>query len=80
MKSNTAKFQSSQPALKRTFTEAEAASYTGMSRSFLRQDRMNGQRENRTHGPKYIRIGRSIRYLIEDLDAWLNQFRCASDE
>jgi len=32
--------------------------------------------ENRTPGPRYIRIGsRAIRYLVEDLDAWLEQFR-----
>ena len=56
---------------KRAISEAQAAHYLGMSRSFLRQDRMNGQRENRTPGPRFIRIGKRIRYLIDDLDAWL---------
>ena len=61
---------------KRGFTEEQAAEYLGVSRSFLRQDRMNGVREHRTPGPKYIRMGkRAIRYLKEDLDAWLNQWR-----
>lgn len=55
--------------------EKDAAEYIGMSRSFLRQDRMNGFRENRTPGPKFLKIGRSIRYLKEDLDEWLNQHR-----
>lgn len=60
---------------KRSFTEREAAEYIGMSCSFLRQDRMNGFRENRTPGPNYIRIGRAIRYLIEELDRWLENYK-----
>ncbi len=58
-----------------TLTERQAAHYIGMSQSFLRQDRMNGIRENRTPGPKFLKIGRSVRYLREDLDAWLFQHR-----
>jgi len=47
-----------------------------MSRSFLRQGRMNGDREGRTPTPPYLKIGsRSVRYLKEDLDNWLEQFR-----
>lgn len=60
---------------KRVFKEIEAASYICMSRSFLSQDRVNGTLKNRTPGPKFIKIGRSIRYLKEDLDLWLNQQR-----
>lgn len=60
---------------KRSYTEKEAAEYIGMSRSFLRQDRMNGIRKNRTPGPSYVRIGRTIRYLREELDKWLNQYK-----
>jgi len=58
-------------ATKRAMSEIEAAQYISMSRSFLRQDRMNGIRHNRTPGPRYVRIGRRIRYLKDDLDAWL---------
>ena len=59
-----------------TLTEQQAALYIAMSRSFLRQGRMNGDREGRTPTPPYLKIGsRSVRYLIEDLDAWLEQFR-----
>ncbi|QXE92449.1 helix-turn-helix domain-containing protein [Geomonas subterranea] len=62
-------------AVKRGFTEAEAADYIAMSRSFLRQSRMNGDLKGRVPGPRYIRIGRrAIRYLREDLDAWLEMF------
>ena len=60
---------------KRGFTEREAANYIGMSPSYLRQDRANGIRENRTPGPPYIKAGRNIRYLKEDLDAWLETYR-----
>ncbi|WP_196140628.1 AlpA family transcriptional regulator [Aliikangiella sp. G2MR2-5] len=59
---------------KRAFSEAEASQYIGMSRSYLRQSRMEGHRESRTPAPPFIKIGRSVRYLIEDLDNWLNQF------
>ena len=60
---------------KRSYTEEEASIYTGMSRSFLRQSRMNGTLEERVPGPIYIKVGsRAIRYLKEDLDAWLDTF------
>lgn len=64
---------------KRGFSEKEAAAYIGMSRAFLRQDRMNGARKKRTRGPKPIRIGRAIRYLKEELDAWLDKFYQADE-
>lgn len=57
------------------YTEKEASEYTGMSRSFLRQDRMNGIRVNRTPGPKFLKLGRSIRYLKDDPDKWLLHHR-----
>lgn len=60
---------------KRSMTEKEAAEYIGMSCSFLRQDRANGIRENRTPGPDYIKIGRAVRYLREELDKWLEAYK-----
>lgn len=60
---------------KHILTEKEAANYITMSQSFLRQDRMNGVRKNRTPGPKFLKIGRSIRYLKEDLDSWLFHYK-----
>lgn len=57
---------------KKLLTEKEAAFYITMSRSFFRQDRMNGLRKNRMRGPKPIRLGRSVRYLREELDRWIN--------
>lgn len=59
---------------KRALTEIEASEYIGMSRSFLRQSRMDGNRESRTPAPPFIKIGRSVRYLLEDLDSWLDNF------
>ncbi len=58
---------------KRAFSEKEASLYICMSRSFLRQARMNGTLSQRTPGPRFIRIGRSIRYLKDDLDRWLDK-------
>lgn len=58
-----------------TLTEKEAAEYIGMSRSFLRKDRMDGIRENRTPGPQFLKLGKSVRYLKEDLDVWLLRHR-----
>lgn len=58
----------------RVLSELEAAKYIGMSRSFLAQSRMQGNRENRTPAPPFIKIGRSVRYLIDDLDLWLDNF------
>jgi len=56
-------------------TEKEASKYIRMSRSFLSQDRMNGYREGRTKGPRYMKLGRSIRYHKDDLDEWLSKNR-----
>jgi len=58
----------------KALTEIEASQYICMSRSFLRQARMDGNRENRTPAPPFIKIGRSVRYLREDLDTWLDSF------
>lgn len=60
---------------KRALNEQETALYIGMSRSFLRQSRMEGPRANRTIAPPFIKIGRAVRYLKEDLDNWLNSQR-----
>jgi predicted DNA-binding transcriptional regulator AlpA len=55
-------------------TEPEAARYIAYSVPFLRLTR----RENR--GPAFIRIGRSIRYRIADLDAWMAAHRVTTRE
>lgn len=60
---------------KRVLTEQETSHYIGMSRSYLRQARMNGHRLSHTPAPPFIKIGRSVRYLREDLDSWLSDFQ-----
>jgi len=63
------------PQNQRLLTEKQAAPYIGMSRSFLRQSRMTGRRKNRTAGPPFLKIGRKVLYLAEDLDTWLLEHR-----
>ena len=48
-----------------TVAEPDAAHYIGYSPAALRVWR----RENR--GPSFIRAGRSIRYRVADLEAWM---------
>jgi len=66
---------SGRPPRHRLLTEKQAAPYIGMSRSFLRQSRMNGKRQNRTAGPPFLKIGRKVLYLADDLDDWLLEHR-----
>ncbi len=60
---------------KRLLNEQETARYISMSRSFLRTARMDGPVGNRTVAPPFIRIGRSVRYAIDDLDSWIAENR-----
>lgn len=57
---------------KQSFTEVEAATFIGMSRSYLRKARIGLFDHHPTPPPKFIRVGtRGIRYLKQDLEAWL---------
>ena len=49
----------------RTMREQEAAEYLGMSVKTLQAWRFYNK------GPKYLKISRSVRYLREDLDTFL---------
>jgi predicted DNA-binding transcriptional regulator AlpA len=60
---------------KRGLTEAEAAKYIGMSTHFLRLGRQDGRVGNRTPPPPHVKIGRAVRYLLDDLDKWLEERR-----
>ena len=51
--------------------DPEASTYIGMSQSWLRQSRVTGNPD----APPFIKIGRAVRYLRKDLDAWLEQRR-----
>lgn len=59
----------------RLISEEQAATYLGMSRQFLRKSRMDGNRANHTDAPPFVRIGRLIRYSVDDLDAWIDAHR-----
>jgi predicted DNA-binding transcriptional regulator AlpA len=54
---------------------AVAAAYVGISKSSLAHGRIYGRRKNRIPPPPFIKIGRSVKYLKEDLDNWLLQHR-----
>jgi hypothetical protein len=55
-------------------TEREASHYINLTVAYLRKARQQGR------GPAYLRIGRTIRYRIEDLDAWLLAHRVKTRE
>jgi predicted DNA-binding transcriptional regulator AlpA len=55
--------------------EREAAEYTGLSTSTLRQGRMNGLRQRRCPTPAFVKLGKAIRYKPEDLDAFIEANR-----
>ena len=44
---------------------AEAAAHVGLSPSTLEKRRLNG------NGPVFLKLGRSVRYRLSDLDAWI---------
>jgi predicted DNA-binding transcriptional regulator AlpA len=46
-----------------------AAHYVGLSESLLEKRRCNGD------GPIYSQIGKAVRYLVSDLDAWMQANR-----
>jgi excisionase family DNA binding protein len=54
---------------KRYFTNNEAAMYLGLGRQTLPKFRLTGG------GPPFLKIGRSVRYALEDLDAWAKGHR-----
>jgi predicted DNA-binding transcriptional regulator AlpA len=51
--------------LKRYLNPIEASEYVGVSSSWLAKLRLYGG------GPRYSKIGRSVRYSTDELDAWL---------
>jgi len=57
----------------KAFDTRRAAVYIGMSTWFLRAARTRGG-----DAPAHINIGRSVRYLKDDLDRWLSLKRSKS--
>jgi len=60
---------------RRVMNEKAAAIYLDMSVSWLRQSRMDCNRGNRTAAPPFVRVGRAVKYLRDDLDTWLKKNR-----
>lgn len=56
---------------RRALTDRETSAYIGMSTSWLRQSRVTGNPD----APPFVKIGRAVRYLRNDLDAWLEKRR-----
>lgn len=56
--------------------EKQAAEYIGMSVSYLQHDRCYG---NKNPGPPYLKLGRSIRYRLSDLNDWLERHLICTD-
>jgi excisionase family DNA binding protein len=46
-------------------TTKDAAAYVGLSEGTLEKLRLTGE------GPTYLKLGRAVRYVAADLDAWL---------
>ena len=61
--------------IQRALNETDAARYVGMSLAYLRMARLTGDLKNRTPGPEFLKIGRTVRYLLDDLDLWLEKHR-----
>jgi hypothetical protein len=51
--------------------EAQAAEFIGMSIAFLQAGRSRGVIGKRTATPAFLKLGRSIKYDVVDLQAWL---------
>ena len=56
----------------RVLREPDAAEYIGVSVSYLRQSR---SRAARCDGPPFVKQGRTVGYLVDDLDTYLEKHR-----
>ena len=70
LKVNAAAVNSREPLLK----PEEAGEYLGFTPGWLAKLRMKGS----SSGPKFIKLGRKIRYAPNDLDAWIAAGRSGS--
>jgi predicted DNA-binding transcriptional regulator AlpA len=56
-----------QPSLESLLTVAQVSEITGRSISTLEKDRLFGS------GPRYVKLGRLVRYRPSDVQAWLSE-------
>lgn len=61
--------------LRAALSEREASLFLGLSESSLRKSRMNGTRANHLPPPPFVKIGRRVVYLVDDLRSYLEQHR-----
>jgi len=54
---------------KTLMTERQAATYLAISQKTLQARRLRRQE------PPYIKVGKSVRYMVDDLDCFLNKHR-----
>jgi hypothetical protein len=69
-----------EPNRRRLLFEQEVADMANISLSNLRHSRLTGPRKGRLSPPPYILIGRSVRYRLEDVEAWLMSLRRGHEE
>ena len=60
-------------AEKRSYDTKAAAEYVGLSEDLLKKLRAEGQSKSGVSAIKFIKLGRCVRYLKEDLDLFLDQ-------
>jgi predicted DNA-binding transcriptional regulator AlpA len=58
--------RSASPALEPLLSVAQVAKLTGRAVSTLEKDRLTGS------GPRYVKLGRQVRYRPADVRAWLS--------
>lgn len=58
--------------LPRLLNQQTLAKYIGKSTSWCERARWAGE------GPKFVKLGRHVRYRAEDVEAWINAHLCQS--
>lgn len=51
----------------------DAATYVGFTEQWMRSMRTDGT------GPRYLKVGRAVRYRVSDLDAWIEAHLVGGD-
>lgn len=59
----------------RLVNEVDAAKYLGISVASLRLARYQGHRGNRMELPAPLKLGRAIRYDVQDLEAFVRELK-----
>lgn len=59
---------------KRLLSTQHAAVYIDMSEEYLRRARIKGTSGSGAIAPKFIKIGRSVKYPLEELDSFIDSF------